>query len=66
MGLDSMPKWQYDDEDMGQEGDVSEDKWAQRDRKIAKRSKTMRVDGRSVFVIQQSQHKRDQQKRGSK
>lgn len=35
-----------------------------RDRKIAKRKHGMRVDGRSVFVIQQAQQKRDKSKGG--
>ena len=33
-----------------------------RDRKIAKRQHGMRVDGRSVFTIQQAQQKRDKRR----
>ena len=35
-------------------------KWAQRDRKVTKRSKGMRITGRSVFVIRTARAKRDE------
>ncbi len=33
--------------------------WEQRDRKVARRSRSMRVTGRSVFVIKAAQAARD-------
>jgi hypothetical protein len=48
------------------EDDVEDKHAANRDRKLAKRTRTMRVSGRSVFTIQQAQQKRDKQKRGTK
>ncbi len=58
------------DDDLWWEPDNPEDemtiKGVARDSKIAKRRHGMRVDGRSVFVIQQSQQKRDKRKGDTK
>jgi hypothetical protein len=52
--------------DNEQEDDMDfEVKGLARDRKIAQRSKTMRVTGRSIFTIQQSQKKRDNKTKGN-
>lgn len=73
MGLDRSDYIDYDEQDdydrdtNEQEDDMDfEVKGLKRDAKIAKRKHGMKVDGRSVFVIQQAQQKRDKQKGGTK
>ena len=66
-GYDYDEQDDYDLDTNEQEDDMDFNvKGLSRDGKIAKRKHGMRVDGRSVFVIQSAQAKRDQQKRGSK
>lgn len=69
-GYDPDDEWDLEGELLDAEeaflrGDYDVDyhiKGEARDRKIAKRKHGMRVDGRSVFTIQQAQQKRDERR----